>query len=175
MVVNGGANRGVPVRIPASVARIPAARSSETSPINFSVMCAPSMRTQRAARLSGSRRARSATSESRTSGGMSRATKRRKRSILAGLAPSRVAGNVARDFRARHGGFRLAQVEEVAADHVERRLRSLPADAVAVTGRKLRAARLHSGDVGQRDVDEADRFFRRAAAGPGDARDTDSE
>src|SRR5260370_14815749 len=92
--------------------------SGGTSPINFSVMCAPSVGTHRALRHEGRNFTTSAATAARTSAGISSATNKRTRSTL-------------------HA--RLAGVEEVPAHHVERGLRSHPADAVAVAGEEQAA------------------------------------
>ena len=68
----------------------------------------------------------------------------------------------------------MASVEEIAAQHIERGLGGVPADAFAVAGEAQDAVACAIG-VGQGDVNEADGFFRRAAGGPGDAGNADAQ
>src|SRR5712692_4665653 len=127
--------------------------SDGTSPINFNVMCAPSVRTHRALRHAGRNFTTSAAAAARTSAGMSSATKTRTRSTL----------------RARLGG-----VEEVPAHHVECDLRGHPADAVAVTGEE-QGALFAACRIGERDVHGAHRFFRRPSGRPCNPSDAGTE
>ncbi len=64
--------------------------------------------------------------------------------------------------------------QKIAADRVERRLRGLQANAVAVAG-EAKGALAGAALVGDADVHQADGFFGRSAAGPGDSGDADAE
>src|SRR5882762_2963923 len=136
---------GAEKRIFASDALIASTFSGWTSPMNFNVRCTPSIRVHRTARLTGRSLATSAPRAARTSSGMSNATKIRTRSALRAL-------------------LRLHCVKEIPPHQVERRLRGLPADAVALSGIP-HAALLAAGRVGNRDVHCAHGFFRCAAGG----------
>src|SRR5882672_7830622 len=138
-------SKGWGKRIFASDALIASTFSGCTSPMNFNVTCTPSIRVHRTARLTGRSLATSAPRAARTSSGMSNATKIRTRSALRAL-------------------LRLRCVKEIPPHQVERRLRGLPADAVALAG-IARAAFLAAGRVGNRDVHCAHGFFRCAAGG----------
>src|SRR5882762_7728876 len=129
----------------ASDALIGSTFSGWTSPMNFNVRCTPPIRVHRTARLTGRSLATSAPRAARTSSGMSNATKIRTRSALRTL-------------------LRLRCVKEIPSHQVERRLRGLPADAVALSGIP-HAALLAAGRVGNRDVHCAHGFFRCAAGG----------
>src|SRR5215469_8328020 len=68
----------------------------------------------------------------------------------------------------------MRRIWKVAADHVEGRLRGVLADAVSVA-RELEGFFARTSLVGNANVDEADRLFRRAAAGAGNARDANTK
>src|SRR5882762_10010477 len=142
-------------RICASDALIASIFSGWTSPMNFNVRCTPLIRVHRAARLTGRSLATSAPRAARTSSGMSNATKIRTRSALRAL-------------------LRLHCVKEIPPHEVERSLRGLPADAVALPGIP-HAAFLAACRVGNRDVHCAHGFFRCAAGGTRHACDPDTE
>src|ERR1019366_6416962 len=114
---------------------ISSAFSSGTSPMNFSVMCAPSMRAHRAFRHTPRNFATSASIAWRTSSGISNATKSRMGSAL-------------------HAALGLRRVEKIPAYQVERRLRCLPADAVPFAGED-HAAFFVAGSVRDGDVHRA--------------------
>src|SRR5271155_1061113 len=62
----------------------------------------------------------------------------------------------------------------IAAHGIERRLRGKLANALAIAGKAI-GALAGAVLVGETDVDEADGFFRRAAAGTSDSGDADAE
>src|ERR1700686_765114 len=142
-------------RIRASDALIVSIFSGGTSPMNFNVTCMPSIRAHRADLQAGRSLAMSAPMAARTSSGISNATKTRTRSALRAL-------------------FGLRRVEEISPHQIERRLRGLPADAVALAG-IAHAALLAAGRVGDRDVHGAHGFFRSAAGRTRNASDPDTE
>src|SRR5262249_6473649 len=90
----------------------------------------------------------------RTSAGISSATKRRK--------------------NLRSFGCGLIAVQEMDAHKIQGELRGLEADHLAVAW-KARISLPEAIGTSERDEDGANRFFLAAAAGPGDARDSDSQ
>ena len=88
-------------------------------------------------------------------------------------APNAVS-QIERDKQAHRLRPAARRVEEIAAHGIERGLRGVPADAFAVA-RELEPALSRSSLVGDADVHQSHGFFRRAAAGPGDAGDADAE
>src|SRR5580698_1761229 len=99
------------------------------------------------------------------------ACRRRSRISAGGVmaAKSRIGSPSARVGR---GGARGE--EEVAADRIEGGVGGEGADAVAIAG-ELVAAFTGAVRIGDADVDEADWFFWRAAAGAGDASNADAD
>src|SRR5579863_8284660 len=86
------------------------------------------------------------------------------------LAPRRESP--ARRRGARSGSLRrlLAVIKKVYADHVQRGLRSLPADGFAVAG-EAHATFFDSAAMRERDVYRSNGLFFRSSARPGNPRD----
>ncbi len=68
----------------------------------------------------------------------------------------------------------MARINEIAAQHVQRSLRGVPADAFAVAGKAQGAVSAAVG-VGKCDVNEADGLLGRTAGGTRDSGDADAE
>src|SRR5438552_2396983 len=126
--------------------------SSETWPMNLSVTCKFAGLTHRGLESARRSSSRSDARFSRTSAEIESATK------------SRMSGA---------NGRRLAVIKKMQTNHVERSLRSLHADHVAVAD-EANGAFADAGWAGERDVHRADRFFFAAATGPGDACNADA-
>src|SRR5579864_8837025 len=97
-----------------------------------------------------------------------------------GEALAHRSGNLERNKKAHGSGSprmlcgRLAAViEEMNAYHVQRDLRSLPTDHLAVTG-KVQFALLHAGGMGKRNVHSANGFFLATSAGPSNTSDSNA-
>src|SRR6266849_7130695 len=145
--------------------------SGGTSPMNFSVTCIPSTRAQRAPRQFFSNCPIRLRIASRNSSGISSATKTRN-CVPSTLDCQPSTLDSAACFFSRRSPFilllPLLRIQEVPPDQVQGCLRSLPADAIAVTG-QVQGALFTAGSLGQRDVHGADGFIRRAAAGAGNS------
>src|SRR5207245_7488614 len=74
----------------------------------------------------------------------------------------------------RPGGLAVVGIKEIAAQHIERSLRGMPADAFAIAGKAQGAVTAAIG-VGKSDVNQAYRLLRGTAGGPGDPGDADAE
>src|SRR4029077_14489557 len=71
-------------------------------------------------------------------------------------------GNIERDEQAHRSPAANSGVEKIAAHHVERRLRGVETDALAVT-RETDGVFARTALVGDCDMDQSHRFFRSAA------------
>src|SRR5438128_9403747 len=147
--------------------------SGGTSPMNFSVTCITSTCAQRAPRQFFSNWPIRLRIASRTSSGISSATKTR--NYVPSILDCQLStlDSAPCFFSLRSPSvllLPLLRIQEVPPHQVQGCLRSLPADAIAVAG-QVQGALFAAGSLCQGDVHGADGFFRRTAAGAGNSGD----